>query len=207
VRFGYPIMLDVSDRLVVIVGGGSVAVRKARGVLEAGAKRVRCVAPRIDSAMPPPVERLAEQYEARHLDGAGLVFAATDAREVNDAIVRDAHVRGAIVGRADHDETIPGDFTTPAKLRQGPVNVAVSAGGSPALAVLIRDGLLERWDLRWTLMAEMMQSLRREITSEMPDPLARREAFRALATDEALDVLERDGVQGVKDWLARRDSQ
>jgi precorrin-2 dehydrogenase/sirohydrochlorin ferrochelatase len=206
VRFGYPIMLDVTDRLVVIVGGGSVAVRKARGVLEAGAKRVRCVAAEIDPAMPPPVQRVAEQYDARHLDGAGLVFAATDTREVNDAVVRDAQARGALVSRADHDEARPGDFTTPAKLRQGPVTVAVSAGGSPSLAVLIRDGLLERWDLRWTLMAEMMQSLRREITVETPDPLARREAFRALATEEALDVLERAGVQGVKDWLSGRHS-
>jgi hypothetical protein len=53
-------MLDVTDRLVVIVGGGPVAARKAAGVLEAGATRVRCVAPAFDPAVPETVERVEE---------------------------------------------------------------------------------------------------------------------------------------------------
>src|SRR5690242_5848317 len=107
-------MLDVTDRLVVIVGGGPVAARKAAGVLEAGATRVRCVAPAFDPAVPESVERVEETYEPRHLDGAGLVFAATDLPAVNDAVVRDARARGVLATRADSDEEDPGDFTVPA---------------------------------------------------------------------------------------------
>lgn len=197
-------MLDVTDRPVVIVGGGQVAARKARGLLEAGATRVRCVSPDFVPDMPDSVERVRQPYEARHLDGAGLVFAATDLPAVNDAVVRDARARNVLVNRADADDDQPGDFATPAKLRQGPVVVSVSTGGSPALAVLIRDGLLERWDPRWSRMAEMMLSLRRKIIEGLDAPAARRAAFRDLATDEALDVLEAGGVAGVVQWLVER---
>ena len=46
-RHAYPLMLDVTDRLVVVVGGGAVAARKVAGLLAAGARRVRVVAPRL----------------------------------------------------------------------------------------------------------------------------------------------------------------
>ena len=35
-------MLDVTDRLIVIVGGGAVAARKAAGLISAGAKKSAC---------------------------------------------------------------------------------------------------------------------------------------------------------------------
>ena len=128
-RHAYPLLLDVTDRLVVIIGGGVVASRKARGVLEAGATRVRMVAPSFADEVPEAVERVASRYEPAHLDGAGLVFAATDCAEVNDEVVRDARVRGLLVCRANSDDDLPGDFVTPAKLTRGPVTIAVDSYG------------------------------------------------------------------------------
>jgi siroheme synthase-like protein len=204
-RFAYPIMLDVTNRLVVIVGGGAVAVRKARGVLEAGAIRVRCVAPDIDPAMPAPVERVAEGYDPDHLEGAGVVFAATDLPAVNDAVVRDARARGAIVSRADADDEDAGDFIVPAKWRSGPVTLAVSAGGNPALAVTIRDALAARWDGRWTRMADVTGMLRSGLrTSPRVAPSVRQAIFRDLATEEALQVLASRDVEGLFNWLFQR---
>jgi siroheme synthase-like protein len=197
-------MLDVTDRLVVIVGGGAVAARKARGVLEAGATRVRCVSPTFHPRVPDVVERVAEAYDARHLDGAGLVFAATDLAAVNDAVVRDARARGVLVNRADFDDERPGDFAVPAKLREGPVVVGVATGGSPALAVLVRDGLRERWDPRWSRMAEMMLGLRRSLIERLDNPQLRRDALRDLATDDALNVLDTGGAEAVIQWLLAR---
>ena len=203
-RHTYPLLLDVTDRLVVIVGGGAVAVRKAVGLLEAGATKVRCVSPTFDADLPATVERVAGAYEPRHLDGAGLVFACTDQSEVNDAVVRDARRRGVLVSRADSDDETPGDFITPAKLRQGPVIVTVSAG-SPALAVLIRDGIAERWDARWSKMAEAMQVLRPLVLQAHGlDGRRRASLFRDLATAEAMNVLDDGGIDALKQWLARK---
>src|SRR5688500_14625282 len=94
-------MLDLRDRLVVIIGAGAVAARKARTLLECGARRVRVVAPKFDESFPAGVERINECYDPRYLEGGALVFAATDSQDVNDAIVRDAHARGALANRLD----------------------------------------------------------------------------------------------------------
>lgn len=198
-------MLDVTDRAVVIIGGGAVAARKAAGVLEAGATRVRCVSPAFDPEMPPAVERVEATYDPAHLDGAGLVFAATDLPAVNDAVVRDARSRGVLVSRADADETDPGDFTVPARWRSGPVTLSVSAGGSPALAAMVRDRLSEKWDPRWTRMAEVMSWVRPRLRDAATvAPTLRREILRDLASDEAVEVLGSGGVKELVDWVIRR---
>src|SRR5436190_18702570 len=103
VRSAYPLMLDLSNRLVVIVGGGAVAARKARGLFEAGAKRVRVISPTFSAEMPAQLERVEHEYDPQWIEGATLVFAATDNTEVNDRIVRDARRLGIFVNRADSD--------------------------------------------------------------------------------------------------------
>jgi precorrin-2 dehydrogenase/sirohydrochlorin ferrochelatase len=204
VRAAYPLMLDVSSRLVVIVGGGGVAARKARGLLEAGATRVRVVSPAFCESMPDGTERVGREYQAGDLDGASLAFAATDRPEVNQAVVRDANRLGILVNRADADEEAPGDFSTPAVLREGEVVVTVSAGGSPALAGVVRDGLRDRLDARWIAMAAAMRELRPRIRDGGAPIETRRAAFRDLACDEAMAVLDRGGVDELWSWLERR---
>lgn len=200
----YPILLDVSDRLAVIIGGGAVAARKASGLLETGCRRVRVVAEQVRGDFPPVVQVVEEPYRASHLEGAGLVFAATDSPEVNDTVVRDARARGILVCRADVEPDLPGDFTVPARLHKGPVVVSVSAG-SAALAASIRDGLAARWDPAWTRMAEAMKVLRPKVKGEHRLSVRqRREVFRDLAGAEAIDVLGSRGLDELWKWLVQR---
>jgi precorrin-2 dehydrogenase/sirohydrochlorin ferrochelatase len=205
VPHAYPLFLDVSQRLVVIVGGGAVAARKAAGLIEAGGQRIRMISPRrIDGFVEHPgIEWIHEAYRPEHLEGAGLVFAATDSAEVNSAVVRDAQPLGVLVCRADVDHDAPGDFVTPASFRAGAVTVAVSAG-SAALSVLIRDGVNARWDIRWSKMAEAMQSLRPLIRGRSLSIEQRRAIFRDAATAEAIDLLDRHGMDAFQQWLAAR---
>lgn len=200
--FSYPLMLDVSARPIVIVGGGSVALRKAKGLLEARATKITVVAPMIHAEMPAAVNRINDRYSESHLEGAGLVFAATDDRAVNDAVVRDCAARNILVCRADRDDELPGDFATPAAVRNGSVTVTVSAD-SPALSASIRDGISQRWDDRWTKMAELMRELRPRIVADPRfSPAQRQRIFRWLASEEALDLAERGGGDAVLKWLA-----
>jgi siroheme synthase-like protein len=202
--FTYPLMLDVAERSVVIIGGGAVALRKVRGLLDAGATRISVVSPQFNHELPFTIRRFAEKYEPRHLDGAGLAFAATNDPAVNDAVVRDCMARGILVCRADREDSLAGDFVTPAALRQGPITVTVSAG-SAALAAMIRDGLEARWDPRWTKMAELMRELRPRIRADPRfSPEQRTAAFRALATEEALAAAESRGIDGLLEWLEGR---
>lgn len=196
-------MLDVTERLVVIIGGGAVASRKAKGVIDAGATRVKMVAPTFAPDVPQCVERVVASYDSSHLAGAGLVFASTDSAEVNDAVLRDARARGVLACRADADDEEPGDFVTPAKLVRGSIVVTVSAG-SPALSAMIRDGLAERFDPRWKAMAEQMQTLRPMIRASGLDQTRRAAVFRSLASAEAFVVLAERGPDGLRMWLKER---
>jgi precorrin-2 dehydrogenase/sirohydrochlorin ferrochelatase len=205
VRHAYPLILDVSERLVVIIGGGAVALRKVLGLLAAGATRIRCVAPEFVEGLPEGLELVRESYEPRHLEGAGLVFAATDSPEVNDAVVREARHRGVLASRADTDEQNPGDFSTPAMLRDGPLIVTVSTEGSPALAARIRDDLADKIEPVHGQMAAAMQMYRPLIRDAAGlSQQRRREVFRAMASDEAMKELESGGLEALDAWLTRK---
>jgi precorrin-2 dehydrogenase/sirohydrochlorin ferrochelatase len=196
-------MLDVSQRLIVVIGGGAVAARKAKGLLEAGATRVTLVAPEFCEAVPPLVERITDTYKPEYLRDAGLVFAATDQPAVNSSVVRDAHELGVLVCRADSTEGDAGDFSTPALLREESLVITVATGGSPTLAVAVRDALRGRLDPRWVKMARAMNELRPRAT--MVSCLdTRREILHDMATPEAMEVLDKQGIDGLWGWLWER---
>jgi precorrin-2 dehydrogenase/sirohydrochlorin ferrochelatase len=207
VRCAYPLVLDVSKRPVVVIGGGAVAARKVQGLLDAGATRIRCVAPEFAPGFPggAGIEKLTAAYERAHLNGASLVFAATDNVKVNATIAQDARRLGLLVNRADADEDEPGDFSTPAVIRSEELLITVSAG-APALVAAIRDGIRDRLDPRWIAMTRVMQELRPRITARADLPIeSRRTALRDLASQEAMDVLDRDGIDGLWEWLKERN--
>jgi precorrin-2 dehydrogenase/sirohydrochlorin ferrochelatase len=196
-------MLDVSQRPIVIIGGGRVAARKAKGLLDAGATQITVVAPEFCDLVPGHVKRITARYASDHLAGAGLVLAATDDADVNAAVVRDAHQLGVLVSRADSTDEDAGDFSTPAVIREENLVVTVSAGGSPTLAAALRDELQSQLNPRWSKMASAMKVLR-------PRALAivsvekRRELLRDMATPAAMDVLNLDGIEALWNWLRQR---
>ncbi len=155
----YPLFMDVSGRRCVVVGGGGVASRKARGLLESGARVVVVspeVTPEIDD-MDVTVER--RPYAPGDLAGCTLAFAATDSREVNAAVVREAEEHGIPVNVADRPAE--GDFALPSVLRRGGLQVAVSTGGaSPTLARRIRDAMEPSFAAEWESVVEKFRVAR-----------------------------------------------
>jgi siroheme synthase-like protein len=136
----YPIFLNLKDKPVLVVGAGKVALRKARGLLEAGA-RVTVVAPEWEpefEAM--PVRIVARRFRASDLAGCTLVFAATDDRLTNHRIGIAAKGRGIFANIADSGEEC--GFIVPARVQRGSVQIAVSTGGeSPKLSAELRKKL------------------------------------------------------------------
>jgi precorrin-2 dehydrogenase/sirohydrochlorin ferrochelatase len=158
----YPILLQLQGRLCVVIGGGPVAIRKARGLQEAGA-RVRLIASELAVSVEAleAVEVIIRPYQTGDLEGAFVAFAATDDRLVNAAVVQEARQRRVLVGVVDAPDT--GDFTLPALLRRGNLTVAVATGGgSPALAALLRDQLAVRLGPEWATVLEIAAALRQK---------------------------------------------
>lgn len=145
----------------MVVGGGKVAGRKARKLLQARAL-VKVVSPEIEPALASvAIEAERRPYEPGDLAGAALAFAATDSREVNAAVTREAKDRGIPVNVADRPSE--GDFALPSTLRRGGLQVAVSTGGaSPTLAREIRQKLEEMFGPEWAGVVEELEKARRE---------------------------------------------
>jgi uroporphyrin-III C-methyltransferase/precorrin-2 dehydrogenase/sirohydrochlorin ferrochelatase len=141
----YPVALELTGRRVVVVGGGTVAARRARGLLDAGAD-VLLIAPRVS----PEVDRLGvavirRGYQDGDLAQAWLVQACTDDPAVNAAVAAEAESLRIPCVRADL--AAGGSARTPAVARSGPVTVAVTAGDpatsreiSAAVAALLDTG-------------------------------------------------------------------
>ncbi len=145
----------------MVVGGGEVANRKARKLLQARAKVV-VISPNVKpelASMAAEVRR--RPYREGDLEGAFLAFAATDSREVNAAVAGEARERGITVNVADKPSE--GDFALPSTLRRGQLQVAVSTGGaSPTLAQRIRRELEGVFPFEWAGIVEELAQARRD---------------------------------------------
>ena len=139
----YPLVLDVSGRRVVVVGGGPVAARRARGLVGAGAD-VLLVAPyaceEVVELERSGVLRLElRELATSDLDGAWLVHTATGERSIDDAVALEADERRIWCVRADDAQA--SSAWVPAVARVDDVLVAVSGGGDPRRAVTLRNAV------------------------------------------------------------------
>jgi len=147
--FGYPLTLDIEGRRCVVVGGGPVAERKCRGLLDAGGA-VTVVTERATGG----IEKLAgdgmvtlvrRAYSYGDLDGALLAVAATDDPTVHADVFKEGEERGVLVNAVD--DVRHSHFAVPSVVRRADVVVAISTGGkAPALAKRVRSRLGDRLD-------------------------------------------------------------
>lgn len=159
----YPVCLQVEGRSCLVVGGGKVAERKAKGLIDSGA-RVTVISPDLT----PVLSQLAEEghftwraqgYQAGDAEGFFLVMAATDDSLVQDQIRDDGIRFNLLINVADVPEKC--NFILPAVVRRGAISVAISTGGkSPALAKKLRKELEAILGPEYELVAEMMGLLR-----------------------------------------------
>src|SRR5882762_712943 len=138
-RNGYPVELDLVGKLAVVVGGGAVALRRARAVVEAGAL-VTVIAPDVTSELAAMLVTMRRRrYRDGDLAGAWLVHAATDDPAVNAAVAAEADRERIWCVRAD--DGAASAARTPAVTRHGDITVAVTAGGDPRRSQQLRSAI------------------------------------------------------------------
>jgi precorrin-2 dehydrogenase/sirohydrochlorin ferrochelatase len=124
----YPVNLNLSGRRCLVVGGGTVAERKAEALLAAGAE-VTVVSPELTARLASWTEQgkmhhLAREFRSGDAAGYRLVLCATDSAAVNEQAAQEARTSGALVNVADTPALC--DFTLPARLQRGSLSIAVS---------------------------------------------------------------------------------
>ena len=196
----FPLFANLRGRAVLVVGGGSVAARKARALLHAGA-RVRIGAPELEPELAELAARGAVrwrqgEFEPEWLDQGvwdqdiWLVIAATDDAAVNQRVSDAATARRLFVNVVD--DARRSSFQVPALVERGPLQIAISSGGSaPMLARHVRQ-LLEEWfDASWGELARLLSRRRDDIRQHVPELAARRRFFDRLLASPLRDLLRR----------------
>lgn len=139
----YPVYIDIRNKLVTVIGGGGVALRKVQDLLSAGAV-VRVIAPEFHdgftgliSSHGERIEALRRPYMRGDLNGSRLVFSATNDSAVNREVFREAEEAGIFINAVDDPPNCT--FIIPSSFSRGDLSVCVSTGGaSPAMSAKIR---------------------------------------------------------------------
>lgn len=204
----FPVMLNLSGRRCLVVGGGGVALRKVESLLGEGAE-VTVVAPdpeaRLDALAAAGKLRLERRpYLPGEAGGFALVFAATDDREVNRRVFEDAQAAGIWANVADDPELC--SFHLPARVRRGELQLTVSSSGEAPFATRrLRQVLERRFGQEWGEWLAAAGEFRRRVRRRRLPP-AREEGlfdtfFAATVTPSTLNcrVPLAEEVEG---WLA-----
>ncbi len=187
----YPAFLDLSGRRCLIVGAGRVGRRKLAGLLALDPGRrpaeILVLDPGLapNSGLPhdPMVMYVKRPFREDDLEGRALVFAASSDPAANAEVARLCAARGIPVNCAD-DPAASG-FIVPASASREGLTLAVStAGGSPALARLLREELEAEVLPRWAALAAFMERLRPLVLGLGQDSDDNAPLFRALVRSD-----------------------
>ncbi len=165
----YPIFLNIRGRRCVVVGGGQVALRKVRTLLEHKAN-VELISPHLCSELNQlagvgEISVLRRGYRAGDLQEAFIVIAATNDNDINLEIVAEARRTGVLVNVVDDAES--SNFILPSYIRRGNVTIAIStAGRSPALARKIRTRLEKEFGEEYASLALLIDEVRTELKEQ-----------------------------------------
>lgn len=127
----FPVFIDMEGRLVLVAGGGRIALRRVRTLLRFGAK-IRVIAPRLcreleDMEKDRMICIEQREYKPGDIKGAAFVLAATDSREVNRQIWGDCREKGIPVNVSDNRELC--DFYFPSVVMTEDAVIGISSGG------------------------------------------------------------------------------
>jgi len=192
----YPIFLELAGRRVVIIGAGPVAVRKAQGLLAAGARLV-VVAKHIDDMLTiqsqaANIELIRSAYSKDYLAGAVLVIAATNDQQLNERIYKDCQELEILCNVVDQPELC--DFFIPAVVKRGDLQIVIGTEGHcPAYAGHIRKKLEQIFtDKHGEFLAEL-ETIRERIIKHVVGPANRKALLGQLADDKSFEYFIQNG--------------
>jgi precorrin-2 dehydrogenase/sirohydrochlorin ferrochelatase len=190
----YPIILQLTGKKVVVVGGGKVAERKVAGLLRTGAV-IKVISPKVTDelsrlALGGQIQWLEKPFSKEDLDNAFMVFAATNDRNINQFIKESTDDHQLITISDNPEES---DFHVPAQVQRGRLCIAISTGGSsPTLAKNISEKLEYEFDEPYEDYLEFLYWARKKILNEVTDPSFKKQLLTTIVSKEFLNSNNRE---------------
>jgi precorrin-2 dehydrogenase/sirohydrochlorin ferrochelatase len=198
----YPIFLELGGRRVVLIGGGAVAVRKARALLDAGARLV-VVAEHVDDVLTNfcthyGAELIRSKYSKNYLGKAILVIAATNNPKLNKQIYKDCQELEILCNVVDDPQLC--DFFAPAIVKRGNLQIAIGTEGyCPAYAGHIRKKLEQVFTEKHGQFLNELETLRKKIIKKIHNPTDRKTLLGELVDDESFEYFVKNGSAAWRD--------
>jgi len=187
----FPMFLKLEGRTCLVVGAGSVGEPKIRSLLQAKAE-VRVIAPHVTAIVAAWAEAGILTWHRRNfvsqdLEGAFLVVAATNSRDVNEDVFRQAQYRKILCNTVDDPQHC--DFYYPAVVRRGELQFAISTGGrSPALAQRLRRELEAQFSPEYAGWVDELGNAREKLQASDLEPEVKKRQLHELASQEAFEA-------------------
>ena len=200
----YPVNLDIKDRQCLVVGGGAVASRKVKSLMECGAD-VTVVSPAFTQSLknlePMPNMTLVQRsYETHDLEKKFLVIGATDDEKLNRRIKADAENRNMLCNIADVPDIC--NFILPAIIRRQDLCVTISTSGkSPAFAKKLRKDLEKIFGDEYALFLTLMGEIRKKLLAEEHAPEAHKPIFEKLIAHDLPEMIKNNDKKQVNQVL------
>ena len=190
----YPVFLDLQGKKCLVIGGGKVAERKVKALIDVRAE-VTVISLKITHALSQIAEMkkiyyIKDHFQEKYLDGAFLVIGATNNPAINHHIFQAAGEVNKLVNIVDSPKEC--NFIVPSTVSQGDLQISISTGGkSPALAKKIREQLEIQYGSSYRDFLALMGQLRGRVLSRFSDIEVRNKIFQALVDSELLDLFKK----------------
>jgi len=200
----YPILLNLSGRKCIVIGGGTIAERKVSSLLDSGGS-VSVIAPFITDhlrglSQENKITFINREYEKGDLKGAFLVIAATDSSQVNKSVYEETRELGIMADIVDEPQLC--DFIVPSCIRRGPLIITVSTSGkSPCLSKKIRKDLESIYSEAYGTFTSMLGNMRERVQKEIPVPEKRKKFWETLMESNIPELLKKGKHREVEELI------
>ncbi|MDZ5473008.1 NAD(P)-binding protein [Bacillus sp. 31A1R] len=181
----YPVSLQLKGKVVVVIGGGKIAERKIKGLLNTGAK-IELISPTITEGLKGLVEAtkikwLEKSFSPEDVNDAFLILAATNDRATNQAVQQAVNPYQLLNLADQHEES---NFIIPSVMRRGKLNIAVTtSGASPTLSKQIKKQLEETYDERYESYIDFLFRCRQYVLKHVSDTQQKKKILSSLVDD------------------------
>jgi precorrin-2 dehydrogenase/sirohydrochlorin ferrochelatase len=195
----FPMFVRLAGRIVVVAGGGDLAVRTTEALLKCDAE-VRVISPTPSRAFArfrgvPNLTIIARRLENGDLEDALLALAVDEDPSVNLQTARDGLEWNVLVSVAD--ELALSDFVVPSFVHRGGLTLALHAGApDTTLANRISEDLERALGAEYGDFIAALERARDRINREVADVEERQTLFQRLVRSDLLQVIRNDGAPG-----------
>jgi len=175
----FPLMIDLSEKKILIIGDGKVAMRKASKFSEY-TEQLEIIKENLSTATDLQLFNLME--------GAFLIIPATDDHLFNARVCKLAATQNILVNQID----AVGEVIVPSVISEGDLTIGISTqGSSPALAKFTRKKISRLITPQYAEMARLQSEIRDMIKLQINDQQNRKQIlWKILDNTEVWDALD-----------------